>query len=441
MLLPNGGSWILEDGPNNVFRTQNQLIISDDLKQIAEVFITDPYLPVQFTYPFSGTYFRPAEVQIPKGTVVAHRYGAPYAKDYDVDFMAPCLTIANGGTTTTVTGPYGSYTRTANVPIGIAFKNCYRRLNDRFKGNYPTITRKSYISLPYFSSNASLAQSMKWGCVYDNAALGGNSVLNMGDHVMSDPNGKVTKWDQSLDTETTQKIGQVIMIDRSIPVQGWLQWVMWEWMSMDAQGMGQWEMFNPYDVNAPLQTPDGSAGDTTGGTSGTTTAQRPDLNAQQNQYPAFYSFNDLVTRFPEQLWDAMGIPGLTDGARMAAVDYSESLGNGTQNSYANGINTITLSHKRVAKDGQGATNPTPDHPFPTKMLVYNNAAATTPLVELVDYYVDRYRGIVYIQTANQTGTETYTITYTSLENQVVGVPSNIDFKGSVGAARIAIDVL
>jgi hypothetical protein len=258
---------------------------------------------------------------------------------------------------------------------------------------------------------------------------------------MSDPYGKVTKWDQSLDTETTQKIGQVIMIDRSIPVQGWLQWVMWEWMSMDAQGMGQWEMFNPYDVNAPLQTPDGSAGDTTGGTSGTTTAQRPDLNAQQNQYPAFYSFNDLVTRFPEQLWDAMGIPGLTDGARMAAVDYSESLGNGTQNSYANGINTITLSHKRVAKDGQGATNPTPDHPFPTKMLVYNNAAATTPLVELVDYYVDRYRGIVYIQTANQTGTETYTITYTSLENQVVGVPSNIDFKGSVGAARIAIDVL
>ena len=437
MLLPNGGSWQLEDGPNNVFRTQNQLIISDDLIQLAETFVTDPYLPVQFTYPFSGTYFRPAEVQIAKGTVVAHRVGQPYAKDYDVDFMTPALTIANGGNTTTVAGPYGSYTRQANRPIGIAFKNCYRRLNDRFKGNYPTITRKSYISLPYFSSNTTLAQSMKWGCAYDNASLGGSSVLNMGDHVMSDPNGKVTKWDT---VDPLQIIGQVISIDRSIPVQGWLQWVMWEWASTNSEGGNAMEMFNPYDINAPLETPDGAAGDTINGTSGSNTVARPDLNAQQNQYPAFYAFNDLVTRFPEQLWDAMGIPGLTDGARMAAVDYTESnLGNGLQNSFANSINTITLSHARIAKDAQGATNPTPDHPFPTKMLVYATVDLTTPLVELVDYTVDRYRGIVRIVRPSQTGTETYTFTYTSLENQVVGVPSNIDFKGSVGAARIMID--
>jgi hypothetical protein len=435
MLLPNGGSWILEDGPNNVYRTQNQLIISDDLHNIAEVFITDPYLPVQFTYPFAGTYFRPAEVQIPKGTVVAHRAGNPYTKDYDVDFMAPCLTIANGGSSATTNTPYGSYTRSANTPIGIAFKNCYRRLNDRFKGNYPTVTRKSYISLPYFGSNTTLATSMKWGACYD----GANGTINMGDYVESDANGKVIKWDG---TTLNQRIGQVLMIDRSIPVQGWLQWVMWEWMSRDAETMGQQEMFNPYDVNAPLEVPDSALGDTTTGTVGTTTSGRPDLTAQQGQYPAFYAFNDLVTRFPEQLWDAMGIPGLTDGARMAAVDFTENVGNGTQNAYnsTTGVNVITLSHKRVAKDAQGATNPTPDHPFPTKMLVYNNANTTTPLVELVDYRVDRYRGIVYVLTAGQTGTETYTVTYTSLENQVVGVPSNIDFKGAVGAIRIFVDV-
>jgi hypothetical protein len=436
MLLPNGGSWQLEDGPNNVFRTQNKLIISDELTTIAETYITDPYLPVQFTYPFSGTYFRPAEVQIAKGTVVAPRAGAPYAKDYDVDYMQACITIANGGNATTVAGPYGNYTRAANVPIGIAFKNCYRRLNDRFKGNYPTVTRKSYVSLPYFGSNSVLAQSMKWGCAYDNASLGGNSAINIGDHVMSDPNGKITKWDG---VDINQRIGQVLNIDRSIPVQGWLQWVMWEWMSADEQGRGMMEMFNPYDINAPLETPDGTAGDTLLGTRGLNTAARPDLNAQQNQYPAFYAFNDLVTRFPEQLWDAMGIPGLTDGARMAAVDYTETVGNGTQNVFSNAVNTITLNHKRVAKDGQGATNPTPDHPFPTKMLVYNTVDLSTPLVELVDYTVDRYRGIVKILRTGQTGTETYAITYTSLENQVVGVPSNIDFKGSVGEIRIFID--
>jgi hypothetical protein len=436
MLLPNGGSWVLEDGPNNVFRTQNQLVISDDLHNIAEVFITDPYLPVQFTYPFAGTYFRPAEVQIAKGTVVAHRAGNAYTKDYDVDFMAPCLTIANGGTTTTTATPYGNYTRNANVPIGIAFKNCFRRLNDRFKGNYPTVTRASYISLPYFGSNSVLAQSMKWGSCYD----GGAGAINMGDFVMSDPNGKVIKWDG---VDIKQRIGQVLMIDRSIPVQGWLQWVMWEWMSTASETAGQGEMFNPYDINAPLEVPDSGAGDTVNGTSGTNTAGRPDLTAQQGQYPSFYSFNDLVTRFPEQLWDAMGIPGLTDGARMAAVDYTEAaVGNGVQNTYngATGINQIQLLHKRIAKDAEGSTNPTPDHPFPTKMLVYNNVDTTTPLVELVDYSVDRYRGIVYVKKPGQTGTETYTVTYTSLENQVVGVPSNIDFKGAIGAIRIFIDI-
>jgi hypothetical protein len=435
MLLPNGGSWVLEDGPNNVFRTQNQLVVSDDLHNLAEVFITDPNLPVQFTYPFAGTYFRPAEVQIAKGTVVAHRAGNPYAKDYDVDFMAPCLTIANGGTSATVTGPYGNYTRSANVPIGIAFKNCYRRLNDRFKGNYPTVTRASYISLPYFGSNSTLAQSMKWGCAYD----GGAGTINMGDYVMSDANGKIVKWDG---VDIKQKIGQAIVIDRSVPVQGWLQWVMWEWMSSASETMGQMEMFNPYDINAPLETPDSAAGDTVNGTSGTITSGRPDLSAQQGQYPAFYAFNDLVTRFPEQFWDAMGIPGMTDGARMAAVDYTETVGNGTQNTFdsVNVVNKIQLNHKRVAKDAQGATNPTPDHPFPTKMLVYLSTNTTTPLVELVDYTVDRYRGIVYIKTAGQAGTEQYTITYTSLENQVVGVPSNIDFKGAIGSIRIFVDV-
>jgi hypothetical protein len=254
---------------------------------------------------------------------------------------------------------------------------------------------------------------------------------------MSDANGKITKWDGN---DIRQRIGQVLNIDRSIPVQGWLQWVMWEWMSADEQGRGQMEMFNPYDSNAPLETPDGTVGDTVLGTRGMNTPQRPDLNAQQNQYPAFYAFNDLVTRFPEQLWDAMGIPGMTDGARMAAVDYTETVGNGTQNVFANAINTIQLNHKRVAKDGQGATNPTPDHPFPTKMLVYNTVDLSTPYVELVDYTVDRYRGIVKILRPGQTGTETYAITYTSLENQVVGVPSNIDFKGSVGEIRIFVDL-
>jgi hypothetical protein len=74
------------------------------------------------------------------------------------------------------------------------------------------------------------------------------------------------------------------------------------------------------------------------------------------------------------------------------------------------------------------------------MLVYLSTNTTTPLVELVDYTVDRYRGIVYIKTAGQAGTEQYTITYTSLENQVVGVPSNIDFKGAIGSIRIFVDV-
>ena len=428
-LLPNGGAWTLEDGPNNVVRTQNALVRSDDLVHLAEVFITDPNLPVQFTYPFSGTYFRPAEVQVAKGHVVANRVGQPYAKDYDTGFMLPAMTLANGGTTTTTSTPYGNYTRLGNKPLGIAFKNCYRRMNDRFKGNYPTIIRKSYIEVPYFGANTALAQSMKWGCAYDGAA----GTINMGDFVMSDANGKIVKWDG---TDINQRVGQVIFIDRSIPVQGWLQWVMWEWGSTQAETAGVQEAYNPYDINSPMETPDGGAGDTVNGTSGIITSGRPDLTAVQGQYPAFYSFNDLITRFPEQMWDAMGIPGLTDGARMAAVDYTET----PTVSFNLGVNTLNLAHKRIARDGQGAINPTPDHPFPTKMLVYNNADLTTPLVELRDYKVDRYRGIVYITMPGLTGSEAYTVTYTSLENQVVGVPSNIDFKGSIGGIRIMVDL-
>jgi hypothetical protein len=435
MLFPRGGSWQLEDGANNVFRTQNSLVITDELHNFAETFIVDPYLPVQFTYPFAGTYFRPAEVQVAKGTVVSHRAGTPYAKDYDTDFMTTCITIANGGYTTTTQTPYGNYQRLANKPIGIAYKNCFKRLNDRFKGNYPTVTRTSYIELPYFGPNSALAQGMKWGSVYD----GTGSAINPGDHLMSDPNGKIIKWDG---VSIEQIIGKAIVIDRNMPVQGWLQWVMWEWSAMNGEMGGQQEMFNPYDINSPLMTPDGGAGDTVLGTTGSVTAARPDLNSQQNQYPPIYQYNDLVTRFPEQLWDAMGIPGLTDGARMAAVDYTENVGNGTQNTFnaTTGINQIQLNHKRIARDMQGATNPSPDHPFPTKLLVYGSDP-TTPLTENVDYNLDRYRGIVYITRANQTGTETYAITYTSLENQIVGVPSKIDFQGVIGSMRLFIDLV
>lgn len=421
---------------NDTYRTNLKLVISEGSSP-SEDFLTDPYLPVLFTNPYHGSYYRPGEVQVSKGTIVGVRasdVGDPgtdlsVMKDYYQGKLRTVLTIANGGTDATDSNGHVRY---ANVPCGVAPYNYYRHINDRFYGNYPSIITREYIELPYITS-LTLGAAMKWGCVVSDGVTGANK-LRAGNFCMSDANGHFVKWDG---TAYTQVVSHILAVDTSIPVQGWLQWVMWD-MAQAAFNPAQKAAFNPYDLNQPRPTPD----------TGSDVFDKSDLVAGDftkhfmPDTPDNYG-SDSLYRWPEQLWDAMGIPGLTDGQRMAAVDYTEvpAADHKSINATTN-VLTIQLLHTRIPKDEQGGVAPTADHPFPSKLLLYKNGA-TTPLSENIDYKVDRYRGIIYLLSGTQSNPtnvtgDTYSVTYTSQENQIIGVPTNWDFRGSIGGVRMKL---
>jgi hypothetical protein len=430
----NQGSYRLEGIVN---KTHNNLVRSEGLNYIDEPMLVDTELPTVFTTPFHGTYFRHDEVTVPKGRIVSFKTGNPWLKDESMGTMRACVTLANGGEDTVLSTPNGNYTLSANTPIGIAEHNYMRRYYARMYGNYPLVRRRGYIEVPYFSTNTAFANACYYGCGYD-----GNGTLTMGDYVMSDNSGKYIKYGTGAIITSPgieQRVGQVIMIDKNLPAEGWLEWVMWDWMNQKQIGniFGPLtrEPFNPYDFNAPLpKSPDYTAGNTTSGMKPLNTDNPVGYQNMPTMLGPERGHGDLMM-WPEQLLDAMGIPGLTDGLNMFAHEYTDT--NAQYTKTVTGTSSfVQLAHRRIAIDPQGVANPDIDHPYPAKVAVYNALDLTVRLQENIDYYVDRYRGKIEI--VNTTGAENWVVVYTSLEDRVFGVPTEYDFAGSIGGLRIQL---
>lgn len=204
-------------------RTNNRLVISDEIVMVADKWLADPRLPKKFRYQFGGDS---GWVVIPKGKIVALVPDQTF-KEFESQKMYNALTIANGGEDVVEDNQYAidrgsrkpgdlTYTRVGNIPVGVAPYNIYQKIDDRFHGNIPTFLRRSYIELPWIKDIAA-ADQCKWGHVRA-------PELRPGEFLKSDKHGNFVKWDPKNDC-ISQRVAQVLSIEQNMPPEGWLQWV------------------------------------------------------------------------------------------------------------------------------------------------------------------------------------------------------------------------
>lgn len=450
---------------DNVQRTQTKLVVREG-QVPPEKWLIDPRLKPLFKY-----MNVPGYVVIPKGRIVALSVdGGPNNDGRFEGYMSRnlfnALTIANGGVDVDEVGKDGQvYIRKANRPLGVAPYNLYEQKPDDGADLVPTIIRSdTYIEVPYLSSKEA-AEAVQWGCAY-----GG---LVGGDYVMSDANGRFIKWNEykvksqvfddvtpdgsgnavvyvdypikpgtepmvaavlasdgttvvdtaSLDdvkyaaglvtlsglgtsnVQVTityvsvvpegyeQIVGKVCAVDTNMPPEGWLKWA--EWSMDDRMTMTDYIDdlgLRPQDVDSDPRT---ARGLFDGG------------------YPYSRKMRDAV-------WGTVpgqGIPGLTNGSNIEVTYTDEKIGEIQAGVAADTIHHFYLKHKPA---------------------VEGSAVIKINSVEVTPEYVDYPTGLVIVKNPSQYSDKVDVTASYRATGQIPGVPTNWDFKGSVGAVRIML---
>lgn len=406
MALFSGVSGPLQDTADQKNRTNTKLQAGTH-DAPGEKFVIDPRLPRLFRYHFGGDGW----VKIPKGRIVAPATNGGPSDDgrfVDMDagagFKYPAITLANGGVDVTEFDVSGDeYVRSANIPIGVAHANLYEEFVDGFNGMQPTVENEIYIELPYIPAKED-AYEIGWGALYDKDIA---NPIKAGDFVMSDEMGYFVKADfkgikekiaAAPDFETAksllaelarmqeQVVGQVWTVENELAGQGWLKWVGWS-----------------KEQTADDNNPSG--------------ARPSDLGTQDGfpGYPYEKSYMNWDTKTNKYF--PTGIPGLTNGSNIV-VNYEDEV-----------IGTVNPGLSARRYDLYIQRTPIVDGTVEIKV----NGTKVTP------DYVDTKSGRV-ILTIDSTNFDTpvkVTASYKAT-GQVPGVPTNLDFTGSVGAVRILL---
>jgi len=389
-----------------------------------ERYLIDPRLKRLFRYHFGGDGW----VVIPKGRIVAPStdndgvINMGNVFDFDGNVYRPALTLANGGVDVVEIGKDGTqHTRAANKAIGVAYGNLYEEFVDGFNGMQPTIENEIYIELPYIPRKQD-AEDIEWGSFYD---VDLSRPVKAGDYVMSDENGRAIKADfdkvkedldkanaelqaatdiagvqaamakivnlqKELSRMQEQVIGQVWAVETNLPPQGWLKWVTWsmEDMRQDDRWINN-SGFTAKDI-ADTAAKDGFPG---------------------YPYDATYRNMEGVKYFPK------GIPGLTNGANIEVP--FDDLVIGTVQPGQSGRHDFRIWQTPIVEGS----------------LVLKDSLGNTVNPDYVDFEL----GLVTIHYDNSKGTSPVDIKATfKATGQIPGVPTNWDWKGSVGAVRILL---
>ncbi len=158
------------------------------------------------------------------GLLVPANGGADVTDTYTVNDQNAAVRDPNGNLVTAG----NTYTRAANVPIGVAQSDMFQDIHGRFLNyeNQPealTLLCERTIEIPYFTyaqtgatsvNDAVARMKAKIGALaYGNAADASNDLVNT-NWLMSDPNGKFVKWDG---VDVKQVVGQVMLLDSYFP--------------------------------------------------------------------------------------------------------------------------------------------------------------------------------------------------------------------------------
>jgi hypothetical protein len=408
MALFRGIAGPIKSTPDQYMRTNTKLQAGTH-DSPGEKFLVDPRLKRLFRYHFGGDGW----VVIPKGRIVApatDNFGENQdgvMHDFDGNVKRPVLTLANGGKDVTEIGKDGTqHVRKANRAIGVAYGNLYEEFVDGFNGMQPTIENEIYIELPYIPKKED-AEEIEWGSFYDYDL---SDPVKNGDFVMSDENGRFIKAPfekiyaqldaaaaagdlveynklvKELGRLQEQVIGQVWSVETNLPPQGWLKWVTWsmEDMRQDDRWINN-SGFRPQDIGA------------------------------QDGFPG-YPYEKTYRNMEGAKYFPRAIPGLTNGANIE-VPFTDIV-----------IGTV--------QPGQSGRH---DFRIWQVPIVEGSLTLTANGTPIQPAYVDYETGLVVVNYDNSSGSAPVDIKATfKATGQIPGVPTNWDWKGSVGAVRILL---
>ena len=445
-------------------RTNNHLEMNDhDVLNIK--FGVDPRLPVLFRY---GWAYGFNQIIIPKGRIVA---ADPHLMvlDTDTQHFHNALTMANGGVDVELDGKVWKETaeapvvneqtgnfevagsdkvfRPANKPLGIMERNEYTRDSDAFNGMMPgPIRTDALVELPWFLLQEK-AEENPWGSCY--------GALKPGMLVKADCNGRVCVSPLSdpaqvaamdmatYEKERQQVLGEVYSTDQSLLPEGaarYAQWALEDRLNFNDINPHTWPNSNRRGEDVVNNVP---------------TMYQSDFGYPGYPYDKNYMSNDLHMlastregmydpRFDERHRLDRGIPGLTDGGNVIRKAYGSS--NGAADVELAGQPQLVISHVRSIENVAEAVEVMlrlPDVNLMAAKVALNDMAP----VDIVQgaqignfeiQYADLHKGLFSVKQVAGAEVEEFAVKVMYLKAGEAGVPTNLDWDGCVGVARILL---
>lgn len=335
--------------------------------------------------------------------------------------------------------------------VGVNHHNIYDMRRDRFSGNNqpnPTVITRSYIEVPLFehaveATAAGFAKAMKFGAAY---GTNDASILKPGDYVKVGNDGNFVKVNTTTDSPFAV-VGQVLNIEREVPPAGFLQY----YLNMDIPELEAWLKASG-TAPSPGTNPDGSAVAYPYGAPYSNKGWLPNFNLLMNP---------IINK---------GIPFLTDGYFKAKTVvngiklndiYDATTNNDGQIENVRFAGNITFGH-----DNAGTFTPSVGNQVDLGVKVdpnsFNNAifiklrnpidraeqdaivvkldgVAVDPkdvVVDMTHYQLNSNVVVVYLKPG--VTVKDLTIDAKLVVDPIAGIPSEWDYQGSVGAARILL---
>ena len=299
--------------------------------------------------------------------------------------------------------------------IGVLHHNVYEQRRDAMEGNRPVVITRSYIEVPLFEHSdagtaATSAKAMHFG-----AAYGVTDELKSGDFVVAGKDGNFKRAPEDL-TDFRQVVGQVLNVNRSMPPAGLLSYY---------TGLKSTEL-EDY-LKSISSTPVSGSG--------------------EYPYGAPYTVGAWKKDFLKALGGASntGIPFLTDGyfSSLETIDVKLSETENVETAVASEGATITGDN--VTVDGtvvDASVFVKLKHKIDPRSIdevtVSYTKGEDTVAVPARDVKVDVTNNTVVVFLDGGVTATDLTIKLTASVNPVAGIPTEWDYQGSVGAARILL---
>ena len=299
--------------------------------------------------------------------------------------------------------------------IGVVHHNVYEQRRDAMEGNRPVVITRSYIEVPLFEHTDAATAATSAKAMHFGAAYGVTDELKSGDFVVVGKDGNFKRAPENL-TDFRQVIGQVLNVNRSMPPAGLLSYY---------TGLKSTELEDYLKSISAV----------------------PASGSGEYPYGAPYTVGAWKKDFLKALGGASntGIPFLTDGyfSTLETIDVKLSERENVETVVAS--KGATINGDDVTVDGtvvDASVFVKMKHKIDPRSInevkvSYKNGADTVN-VPARDVKVDVTNNTVVVFLDSGVTATGLTINLTASVNPVAGIPTEWDYRGSVGAARILL---